>query len=62
MRSRPLLFHTAASVSAIARAVGFSSANYYVRCFRAMFGCTPGQYRRLRNGPPAAAAIGEHSA
>ena len=59
LKSRPILFHTAVPISVIARAVGFTGANDYVRCFRAMFGHTPGQYRRLQDVTPGVGAFRE---
>lgn len=46
-----LLNETNLSVGAISEACGFSYLNYFCRCFRRSFHCSPGEYReRLRSG------------
>lgn len=46
-----LLRETDLPVGAISEACGFSYLNYFCRCFRRSFNCSPGEYReRLRRG------------
>ncbi len=46
--SKDLLMHTSASVSVIARQVGYSSANTFIYNFRLREGITPTEFRELR--------------
>ncbi len=43
-----LLMNSFMSVSEIAEAVGYNSANTFCRAFRRIYGMSPGQYRRLQ--------------
>ena len=47
-RAAQLLRETDKSVAAIAAETGFQSAGYFCRRFRALFGTSPGDYRRQR--------------
>ncbi len=47
-RAAQLLRETDKSVAAIAAETGFQSAGYFCRRFRALFGASPGDYRRQR--------------
>lgn len=53
-RGAELLRTDPAAIGEIAFAVGFSSVAYFTKCFRERFGCTPGQYRSLRQDSKAA--------
>jgi AraC-like DNA-binding protein len=44
-RARSLLKNPALNISEIARASGFSDANYFIRCYRKKFGKSPGKAR-----------------
>lgn len=44
-RSQELLKNPALNISEIARASGFSDANYFIRCYRKKFGKSPGKAR-----------------
>jgi len=50
LRARDLLAGTAQGLEAIAAACGFASASHLIQRFRAAFGVTPAQYRRLLAG------------
>ena len=41
-----LLVSTDLSIGAAAGAVGWDNSSYVSRCFRARYGCSPGEYRR----------------
>ncbi len=45
-RSLELLQDSGLSLAAIAEQSGYSSVNYYIRCFRKVKGITPGQFRK----------------
>lgn len=44
--ARKMLQDTDVSVSEIAAACGFDDANYFARCFKAHFECSPSKYRK----------------
>ena len=46
-----LLATTDESVAAIAEAVGYKSATHFGRCFGAIAGMSPSEYRRMKRGP-----------
>lgn len=46
-RSVGLLLGSAESLTGIAYAVGFSDQSHYIRCFRKVYGVSPGRYRVL---------------
>ena len=41
-----LLLNSGEQIAVIADAVGFSSSNYFSRCFKAKYGKTPKDYRK----------------
>ena len=45
-RAQRLLADPAVNVSQVARACGFSEANYFIRCYKRAFGVTPGMRNR----------------
>lgn len=49
-RAALLLAHSNREVTAIGLDLGFGSASYFSRLFRAEYGCPPGEYRRNRGG------------
>jgi AraC-like DNA-binding protein len=50
-RAASLLSQQQGNVSEVAYQVGFSSLNYFTKCFRDFYGQTPTEY--LRSHPPA---------
>lgn len=46
-RSQELLRNPALNISQVARASGFSDANYFIRCYRKKFGTSPGKARQI---------------
>lgn len=45
-----LLASTDLPIGVAARAVGWDNSSYVSRCFRARYGCSPGEYRRSHAG------------
>ena len=45
-RAAELLRKNAGTVAEIAYAAGFNTPNYFAKCFRKQFGCSPSQYRQ----------------
>lgn len=45
-RAEQLLRQNAATVSEVAYTVGFNTPNYFAKCFRKEFGCSPSEYRQ----------------
>ena len=41
-----LLLFSDLSITDIAEATGYNSADYFIRCFRKRYGLTPGDYRK----------------
>lgn len=52
-KAQGLLAHTRRSVTEISTQCGFANPNSFIQSFQQKFGCTPGQYRRLHQGPAA---------
>ncbi|WPP52016.1 hybrid sensor histidine kinase/response regulator transcription factor [Catalinimonas niigatensis] len=52
-RAAHLLQQDYGNISEVALAVGFSSLNYFTRCFRGMYGKTPSEYARRNTGEQA---------
>ncbi len=48
--AKSLLLKEDLSVAEIAEKVGFSDYNYFTKIFKKLVGCTPSQYRKLKNG------------
>jgi len=48
--AKSMLLKEDLSVAEIAEKVGFSDYNYFTKIFKKLVGCTPSQYRKLKNG------------
>lgn len=53
-RMARLLVSTDLTVAAVARTVGWDDSNYASRCFHAVYGMPPTEYRRQQTTPPVA--------
>ncbi len=51
-RMTRLLLSTDLSIADVARAVGWSDADYASRCFHAHYGISPSEFRRQQMAPP----------
>ncbi len=45
-RAADMLKSNEYSINSIARGVGFEDTNYFIKLFKASYGCTPGEYRK----------------
>ena len=48
--AKSMLLKEDLSIAEIAEKVGFSDYNYFTKIFKKLVGCTPSQYRKLKNG------------
>jgi len=46
LEAKRLLVHTEMPISAIAQRLGFDEATNFIKFFRGIEGCTPGEFRR----------------
>ncbi len=45
-KAADMLVNNEYSINSIARGVGFEDTNYFIKLFKAAYGCTPGEYRK----------------